>query len=50
VILGQEITPENMTEVMRSNMEAWTTIDGFINEMLSKKEEEERKRKNAELQ
>jgi len=47
ILLGQDITPDNMTEVMRSSTEAWTTVDGFINEVLHKKEEEERRRKNA---
>ncbi|KAL4153928.1 hypothetical protein QTP88_001761 [Uroleucon formosanum] len=46
-ILGREITPENMTEVMRSSKDAWTIIDNFVNEVLRKKEEEERRRKTA---
>jgi len=48
MILGREITPDNMTEVMRSSKDAWTTIDDFINEVLQKKEEEERKRQTAD--
>ncbi|CAI6376283.1 unnamed protein product [Macrosiphum euphorbiae] len=47
-ILGREITPDNMTEVMRSSKDAWTTIDDFINEVLRKKEEEERRRQTAD--
>lgn len=50
VILGKEITPENMTEVMRTSEEAWTTIDCFVNEVLCKKEEEKRRRQNAKQQ
>lgn len=47
LILGREITPDNLTEMMLSSKDAWTTINDFINEVLYKKEDEERRRQNV---
>lgn len=50
VILGIEIIPENMIEVMLLSKNKFVTIDNFVNEVLCKKEEEERRRQSAENQ
>lgn len=46
-ILMKEVTPENIVEVILSSNEAWTTVERFINDVMHKKEQEERRRQGA---
>lgn len=48
MFIGRDLTPESMMPAMLQSAENWNRISSFIHDVLSKKEEEERRKQKGQ--